>query len=184
MGGWVSCQIERQAAESNYLKPIEPPDRFHWLAAQGWLELGNHREAAGELEKVSPTLTGHPDILEIRWQICAKEGQWEGALDVATTLTGLSPEHPVGWIHRSFALHELKRTREARDNLSQVIDQFPKDETMRYNLACYECQLGNTSAAMVWLGKALELGDRQQIRLMALDVPDLVPLRTEIEKLR
>lgn len=180
----MSCQNEWQTAESHELKPLEPPDRFHWLAAQGWLELGNHREAAGELEKISPTWGGHADVLELRWQILAKERQWDEALDIATTLTGLRPEHPVGWIHRSFALHELRRTLEARDNLSQVIDQFPEDETMRYNLACYECQLGNASAAMVWLEKALELGDRQQIRRMALDDPDLKPLQSEVEKLR
>ncbi|MBC8002108.1 MAG: tetratricopeptide repeat protein [Opitutaceae bacterium] len=166
------------------MKPLEPPDRFHWLAAQGWLELGNHREAVEELEKVSPSLSSHPDVLETRWQICAKQGQWDAALDIASTLTGVKPEHPVAWIHRSFALHELKRTQEARDNLSKVIDQFPDDETMRYNLACYECQLGNLSVAMEWLGKALQLGDRQQIRRMALHDPDLEPLRTEIKKLR
>ena len=166
------------------MKPLEPPDRFHWLAAQGWLELGDHREAIGELEKLSPSLSSHPDVLETRWQICAKQGNWEAALDIASALTDLKPEDPVAWIHRSFALHELKRTREARESLSGVIDRFPDDETMRYNLACYECQLGNLSVAMEWLTKALGLGDRQQIRRMALDDPDLAPLRAEIEKLR
>ena len=166
------------------MKPLEPPDRFHWLAAQGWLELGDHREAMGELEKLSPSLGSHPDVLETRWQICARQGQWEAALDIASSLTDVKPEHPVAWIHRSFALHELKRTLEARENLSRVIDRFPEDETMRYNLACYECQLGNLSTAMEWLGKALGLGDRQQILRMAMDDSDLAPLRTEIKKLR
>ena len=166
------------------MKPLEPPDRFHWLAAQGWLELGNHPEAAEELGKISPTLSLHPDVLDLRWQVCATERQWEAALGIASILTDLRPEHPVSWIHRSFALHELKRTREAQENLLRVIDQFPEDETMRYNLACYECQLGNPSASMEWLAKALALGDHQQIRLMALHDPDLRPLRAEIEKLR
>ena len=26
------------------IPPIEPPDSLHLLAAQGWLELGNHLE--------------------------------------------------------------------------------------------------------------------------------------------
>ena len=34
---------------------------------------------------------------------------------------------PLGWVHRSYALHELKRTAEARDNLLRVVDKFPAD---------------------------------------------------------
>ena len=29
-----------------------------------------------------------------------------------------------------------------RDNLLPVVERFPDNATMRYNLACYECQLG------------------------------------------
>ena len=38
------------------MKPLEPPDSFHLLAAQGWLELGNHVEANEELDKITPQL--------------------------------------------------------------------------------------------------------------------------------
>ena len=61
------------------------------------------------------------------------------------------PESALGWVHRYYAFHELKRTAEARDNLLRVVDKFPEDPIMRYNLACYECQLGNLERAKQWL---------------------------------
>jgi len=48
----------------------------------------------------------------------------------------------------------LKRTGEARDNLLRVVEKFQLSATMRYNLACYECQLGRLEQAKMWLEKA------------------------------
>ena len=83
-------------------------------------------------------------------------------------------------VHRSYCLHELKRSEEARDNLLRVVDKFPEDPIMRYNLACYECQLGRLEQAKNWLQKAYESGDPKKIRSMALEDPDLKPLWREI----
>jgi hypothetical protein len=51
---------------------------------------------------------------------------------------------------------------------------------MRYNLACYACQLGNLKEARQWLEKAFAIGDSKQLKLMALDDPDLEPLWREV----
>ena len=83
-------------------------------------------------------------------------------------------------VPRSFCLHELKRTEEARDNLLRAVDKFPEDPIMRYNLACHECQSGRLEQARNWLGKAFELGDARKLKLMALDDPDLEPLWRDI----
>ena len=90
------------------------------------------------------------------------------------------PEHPSGWVHRAYCLHELKRTREARDNLLRVVERFPDDATMHYNLACYECQLGKLEEAKEWLAKAFKLGDAKKMKVAALDDPDLQPLWAKI----
>ena len=47
---------------------------------------------------------------------------------------------------------------------------------MRYNLACYECQLGRLTEARRWLEAAYELGGTREMKLMALDDEDLRPL--------
>ena len=129
-----------------------------------------------ELEQITPENRAHPAVLAVRWQIYAKAKKWEAALDIASALIQLAPEHPFGWVHRSFCLHELKRTEEARDNLLRAVDKFPEDPIIRYNLACYECQLGRLEQAKNWLEKAFELGDPREMKLMALGDPDLEPL--------
>ncbi len=63
--------------------------------------------------------------------------------------------------------------------LIPVADKFP-DTTVRYNLACYSCQLGNLKEAMQWLELAIDLSGKKDVRLMALDDPDLEPLWTQI----
>jgi hypothetical protein len=76
------------------LEPMVPPDSHHLLAAQGWLELGNHGEASAELEKVTPRLRAHPYVLEVRWQMYAAAKQWDAALDIASTLASCCPKTP------------------------------------------------------------------------------------------
>jgi tetratricopeptide (TPR) repeat protein len=162
------------------MKKLEPPDTLHLQAAQGWLELGNHLEANEELEKITPELRAHPKVLKVRWEIYAAAKKWEATLDIAAALIQMDPEDPLGWVHRSYALHELKRTAEARDSLLRVVDKFPISATMRYNLACYECQLGRLEQAKEWLEKAFKLGHAKEMKLMALDDRDLEPLWKQI----
>ncbi len=144
--------------------------------------MGNYLEANEELEQVSPLFRAHREVLEVWWQINAAAKKWDAALDLASTLIQVVPEHEAGWVHRSYCLHELKRTQEARDNLLRVVDRFPQDATMRYNLACYECQLGRLGQAKDWLEKAFRLADAKKMKLMALDDPDLEPLWSLIRK--
>ena len=162
------------------IRPLQPPDTMHLLAAQGWFELGNHVEANGELELISPQNLAHPGVLEVRWAIYAAAKKWEAALDITATFIQLAPEHPFGWLHRSFALHELNRTAEARDNLLTVFDKFPGESILRYNVACYECQLGRLEQAKHWLEKAFKMGNARKMKLAALQDPDLEPLWKEI----
>lgn len=86
----------------------------------------------------------------------------------------------VGAVHRSCALHELKRTAEARDNLLCVVNRFERDHVIYYNLACYECQLGRLEQAMQWLEMAFLLGGMRRMKLAALDDPDLEPLWDDV----
>ncbi len=101
-------------------------------------------------------------------------------MDIAEAIIKVAPERPFGWIHRSFALHEVKRTQEAWDKLLPAALKFPKVWIFSYNLACYACQLGNLEDARQWLVKAFEIGGTSKIKLQALDDPDLEPLWQEI----
>ena len=92
---------------------LEPPDSHHLSAAEGWLLLGNHREANDELKQITLQARFHPDVLLVRWEIYARDQHWEFAHTIAHGMVALTPDEPVGWINRSFALHQMKRTQEA-----------------------------------------------------------------------
>ena len=163
------------------MQPLEYPELFSLQSAQGWLELGNFGEAARELDKLGPELQHHPDVLEVRWEICARQKQWQEGAEVGRALIRVAPERPTGWIDLSYALHELKQTQEAWDNLFAVAGRFPKVPTISYNLACYACQLGKTWEAEQWLKRAIDIGDAKEMKEMAMEDPDLRPLREKIK---
>jgi tetratricopeptide (TPR) repeat protein len=157
---------------------LEPPDSHYLSAAQGWLELGNHVEAAAELEKVPPALRAHPDVIEVRAAIHARAARWRECIEASSALIRYAPKRPAGWIHRSYALHELKRTLEAFDALLPAVERFPGEWIIPYNLACYCSRLGRLEEARIWLEKAFKLGDRKQLQPLAVTDPDLKMLWT------
>ncbi|HEX5222508.1 MAG TPA: tetratricopeptide repeat protein [Verrucomicrobiae bacterium] len=171
---------------------LEPPDNHFLDAATGWLMLGNAEEARSEFEQLSPKARMHPDALDFQWRWLAHLKRWEEAVDVAQLLIDKCPRRADAWIHRSFALHELRRTQEAFDLLLPALKKFPKEMTIPYNLACYTSQLGDLAAARQWFQKALTLGktseeklERLQAALEDLDLKPLWPeLRKDREKLR
>jgi hypothetical protein len=91
------------------IKPLDFQDQRHLEAVQGWFGLSNHLEANEELENITAENRDHPAVLEVRWQIYAKAKKWEAALEIAPVLVQLVPESPLGWVYRSYCLHERKR---------------------------------------------------------------------------
>jgi hypothetical protein len=83
--------------QTQAVKRLEPPDSIHPEATQGRLELDNQFEANEGLEKITPQLRVHPDVLKLHWQIDAAAKKWELAPDIAKTLTELVPERRFGW---------------------------------------------------------------------------------------
>jgi tetratricopeptide (TPR) repeat protein len=162
---------------------LTPEERRALDEAEGWLGLGDLKEVGPALARLPPSVAEHPEVLLVRWQFHAAQKDWEPALEIAVSLTRVAPESPFGWVHSSFCLHELKRTQEARDNLITVLGRFPQDPLMRYNLACYECQLGRMEQALDWLQKAFLIGDARKLREMALEDPDLKPLMDKIREM-
>ena len=124
------------------------------------------------MELIDAPLRAHPDVLEVRWLIHQKVENWELCENIASALVKLAPERTTGWIHRSFALHEMKRTQEAYDALKPALDVFKKEYLVRYNMACYACVLGNKEEARGLLSKAIELGG-DAVKTQALNDPDL-----------
>src|ERR1700722_1753984 len=141
------------------MNPLPHSDILHLQAANGWLELGNHLEANEELEEITPRFKAHPDVLKVKWQVFVKENRWEACLNIAQAIIKLIPGDSWAWVHRSFALHELKQTQEAYDLLLPAHDHFPGVWTIPYNLVCYCAQLGRLEEAQEWFKQAMAIDE-------------------------
>jgi hypothetical protein len=164
---------------------LEPPDTHYLSAAIGWLELGNPTEAKTELDRVSTGCQRHPDVLEVRWLLCAEQRDWAAALAAARAILEVAPDRSSGWLHQAYALRRVSDggVEKAWDVLLPVFEKFPKEPVIAYNLACYGCQMNRLSEARIWLKRALKLGGKERIRDMALRDSDLEPLWEEIRSL-
>ena len=170
------------------MKPIEPPDLHHLRAAMGWLELGNPCEANEEFKQIVPQLQVHPDVLEIRWEICAMAKDWDVCVDIASAIVELAPERPFGWIGRAYSLRRAEGggLMAAFMTLLPVADEFPAEPMIPFSLSCYTCQMGRLNDARGWLDRAFAVasmtGNKKRFKHMALEEPDLEPLWQEVPK--
>lgn len=158
-------------------------DLIKLSAASGWLDLGNPREALAELEAMSPLGRDNAATFSLEWEIRKELADWETAIRVAGQLAEAAPDEAEGWVKQAYALHELKRTKDAWDCLLAASTRFKKETIIPYNLACYACQMGNQEEALRWLRRAFKMDGKKQFRQMALADPDLEPLRDKIKKL-
>ena len=166
------------------MQMVEPPDAHYLSAAMGWLELGNRVEAKLELGRINPALHKNPQVLEAHWLVQAADQDWPAALETARLLIESDPNRSFGWLHQAYALRRVPEggLQAAWDALLPVVDRFPKEATIPYNLACYACQMGRADEARKWLRRALRRGDKTAIRMMALADSDLEPLWTEVKE--
>ena len=172
------------------MNKLKPPQVHYASAAFGWLELGDLAEAKAELERIGPEFRDYPEVLEVRWAICAEEHKWEEALEIARALVQAEPDSPAGWLHQAYALRRVPEggVKQAWSALLPAFDKFPKKPEaamISYNLSCYACQMNQLDAARVWFKRAIVIGGkkrRDKIKQMALEDADLRPLWEEIKE--
>jgi tetratricopeptide (TPR) repeat protein len=167
------------------MQELEPPDTHYLAAVIGWLGLGSLDDAKAELDLIPPARQNHPDVLEVRWVICAQEKRWEESLQIARQLLYSAPDRSSGWLHQAYALRRVRDggVKQAWTALLPAFDKFPKEPTISYNLSCYACQMKQLDAARVWLKRAAHIGGKERIKRMALGDQDLEPLWEEIKSL-
>ena len=154
--------------------PSEPEDRRHLTAAQGYLELGMFLDADAELEEIDPGCRHLPEVLAVRLEICRGLKKWNLMETVARRLAEYEPENvqwPLSW---AYATRRVDSIAAARAILLKAVERHPEAATVHFNLACYECQLGNLELARGHLKLAFKL--KPQSRMMALEDEDLEAL--------
>lgn len=84
-------------------RKLTPPDSVYLSIARGWFELGDYGEARKELRRITPEFQKHPDVLKLRWQICAKTRHWKTCFKIADELMEAAPDDPQSWFCRAYA---------------------------------------------------------------------------------
>jgi predicted Zn-dependent protease len=128
--------------------------------AQGYLALGLAREARRELQALPiPERTGLP-ARKLLVECAMGLKQWPQAVRLARPITREDPGYENAWIALAYALREMNQVREARETLHEALPhhQFSSG-VLQYNLACYECLLGNLAEARRRLARACKLDE-------------------------
>ncbi len=132
-------------------------------------------DALAELDEIPADFQNRSDVLELRLVVLMHIQQWHEALNFSQRLIKVMPKAAAGYIHQAFCLHELGQTKLAKKTLLEGPDSLLKEPTYHYNLACYECILGNLESAKRHLDTSVAMDAR--FRDFARTDPDLKALR-------
>jgi predicted Zn-dependent protease len=94
--------------------------------------------------------------------------------EIAKRLAQFQPNDIQWTVSFAYATRRAESVETAKEILLNAEPKFPKEAVIPYNLACYECQLGNVESAKNYLKKAFQIDSNW--RLTALDDSDLQPL--------
>lgn len=166
------------------LRKLGFPNRFYYEAAEGWLLLGDDRESLRELEQISADQNTHPDVLNLRWRISSKRGEWDHCLVVARAMTQLYPTDARSWIALAESFYALGDVHKAFKIAAANCADFPDCWSLLYDAACYACLVGKFDKAKHYFQLAMQVGDPKAIRSKASQDPNLKALCREPARAR
>jgi Flp pilus assembly protein TadD len=148
--------------------------------ATGYLELGLTEAAARELRAIEPAEQEEGLVQQVWIELHMAAGEWTKLIPVAQRITASEPDIERPWIALAYALRELKRVEEARRTLLAAEPLHGTSGLLHYNLACYECLLGDLEEARRRLARAYRLEPKLQPG--AAEDPDLARLQLETKR--
>src|SRR2546423_653206 len=153
--------------------PLELADSRYLRAARGYLELEMYSEAAAELDNIDPVCLISPEVLSVRLWVYAGLQDWGMMKSVAKRLSGHDPKNAQWVISGAYATRRAESIGAAKSILTKALELHPEKPAIHYNLACYECQMGNLSDAKKHLMQATKADVK--FKAMAMDDSDLEP---------
>ena len=147
-------------------------------AAEGYAELGMYDDALAELDQIAANQQDGLETLRMRVEIVLRKRDWKSALRSSLKVCQLYPNDSSGFIHAAFCLHELGRTKEAKQTLLDGPAKLLDEPVYYYNLGCYDAVLGNLDQAKAYLRTSFRLD--KSFRDMAKSDPDLERIRDEL----
>jgi hypothetical protein len=175
-GGTVIMDQDASVQEES----LPYPAVLHREAAEGWLMLGNATEALAELDLLSAADRKHLSVLSLDWRAWTAVGEPQPAWLAARQWCQDQPGSPEAWICQANSLRDLRGARAAAELLLCIVERFPSEAVIPYNLACFSAQESEWNQACVWLVQAFEIEPSDQLKEFALVDPDLKPLWNQI----
>jgi tetratricopeptide (TPR) repeat protein len=152
--------------------PLDPLDRKHLQAATGYAELGMFLEADAELERIEPLSRSVPEVLALRIDIYRGLERWELMAQIAKRLCEFDPGELQWVVSYAFATRRSVSIDVAKTILLESVKTFPREAVILFNLACYECQLGQIESAKDYLQRVFSIDPGW--RIAALEDEDLI----------
>lgn len=149
-------------------------DLNHLRAAEGYTELGMTKLGVDSLQLRVGIEIHLPEVLAARVEIYTGLKKWDHLQTVAARLATHDPNEAQWSISLAYATRRAQSIEAAKAILLEAVERHPNEPMLHYNLACYECQLGDVEVAKARLAHAFKL--EPKCRLMALDDDDLEPL--------
>ena len=163
---------------SGLLIPNGVDFKQQFRAACGYAELGMAAESIAELNAIDDEFQHRPEVLQLRLHHLMRKKQWSRALTVSRRLCRAAPQASAGFLHAGFCLHQIGRTREAKELLLRGPTALLKEPIYYYNMGCYEVLLGNLKDARVHLQISFKMDS--SFRDLAKRDPDLRPLHATL----
>lgn len=152
---------------------LPPQVHFGLEAVEGWLMLGNVKEALAELQAIPQEFRSHHYVLVAEWRLETAAGNLEQAWAASRKLCELLPDCAAAWICQANTVRELRGAESAAELLMSIFYRFPEDPVIAYNLACYLAACGELRQACYWLLQAFEKDTDNNLKSVALADPDL-----------
>ena len=147
-------------------------------SAQGYLELGMNQEALDVLDSLPSEEASLSASISLRLMALNGMERWEMAADLARQSI---PDHPhcgALYLLGAYAIRRLLNVSDARHFLESGKAHLETDPLYHFNMACYDCVLGDEEAAREKLAIAFELAPR--MRELAMTDPDLESIRESL----
>ena len=156
------------------LDSLSDVTRWALEKADGYMDLKMWAQAQDELNKVSPDDVASIAYRHTRLRLAIENEDWPTSTDLVTSLQKAVPEEPAFWVQHAYVARRAESIHAARTILCDALGKFPQMAVIPFNLACYECQLGELQLAHEYLQAAFELDP--SFRDLALRDEDLEPL--------
>ena len=175
---WTPLRQLQFFLASGLLIPNSVDFKRQFRAACGYAELGMTAESIAELNAIDDAFQHRPEVLQLRLHHLMRKKQWSRALTISRRLCRAAPDASAGFLHAGFCLHQIGRTREAKELLLRGPTALLKEPIYYYNMGCYEVLLGNLKDARVHLQISFKMDS--SFRDLAKRDPDLRPLHTTL----